>query len=391
MLYFDHNATSPLLPVARAAWLEATEQFPGNPSSQHRLGARADRALEEARQRLATRLGCAAPDLVWTSGATESCNTVLRHAAAVADAAGGGPARVCVSALEHPAVGESAARAFGGRVDVIPATRDGVADLGWLTDYLGQVRPALVALMAANNETGVLQPWREAQALCAARGVPFFCDATQWCGRLPVAGLGGCDFMAGSAHKFGGPRGLGFLKVPSATALTPWLVGGKQEAQRRAGTENVPAAVAAVAALDWCEAQLAAGGAAARTAVRTRFEQALAAALPGLRINGTGTPPAGGPARLWNTVSVIVPDAGEAADCRVRWVVKLDKAGFAVSTGSACASGNEAPSPVLTAMGLTAAEAARALRFSAGWLTPESAWDELAAALVTLHGELAGR
>jgi len=391
MLYFDHNATSPLLPVARAAWLEATDQFPGNPSSQHRLGARADRALEDARQRLATILGCAAPDLVWTSGATESCNAVLCHAAATAEAAGGAAARVCVSALEHPAVRESAARAFGGRVDLIPATRDGTADLGWLADHLGRARPALVALMAANNETGVLQPWREAQAMCAARGVPFFCDATQWCGRLAAAGLGGCDFMAGSAHKFGGPRGLGFLKVPAAVAFTPWLVGGKQEAQRRAGTENVPAAVAAVAALAWCEAHLAAGGAEARTAVRTRFEQQLAAALPGLRINGTVTPTPGGPARLWNTVSVIVPDAGDAADCRVRWVVKLDKAGFAVSTGSACASGSEAPSPVLTAMGLTAAEAARALRFSAGWLTPESAWDELAAALINLHRELAGR
>jgi cysteine desulfurase len=273
----------------------------------------------------------------------------------------------------------------------MPAERSGVADLGWLADYLGRARPALVALMAANNETGVIQPWREAQALCAARGVPFFCDATQWCGRLPAAGLGGCDFLAGSAHKFGGPRGLGFLKVPAAGAFTPWLVGGKQEAQRRAGTENVPAALAAVAALAWCEAQLAAGGADARTAVRMRFEQQLAAALPGLRINGAGATSGGAePKRLWNTVSVIVPDAGDAADCRVRWVVKLDKAGFAVSTGSACASGSEAPSPVLTAMGLTGAEAARALRFSAGWLTPESAWDELAAALVRLQAELGG-
>lgn len=384
MRYLDHNATSPLLPVARAAWLEATEQFPGNPSSQHRLGARADRALEEARQRLATLLGCAAPDLVWTSGATESCNAVLHHAAA---AAGSGAARVGVSALEHPAVRESAAWAFGGRVDVIPARRDGAADLDWLSDYLGRVRPALVALMAANNETGVLQPWREAQALCAARDVPFFCDATQWCGRLPAAGLGRCDFLAGSAHKFGGPRGLGFLKVP-AGAFTPWQVGGKQEAQRRAGTENVPAAVAAVAALAWCEEQLAAGGAAARTAVRARFERELAAALPGVRINGAAEVGGAGPERLWNTVSVIVPEPAGAADCRVRWVVKLDKAGFAVSTGSACASGSEAPSPVLTAMGLTAAEAARALRFSSGWLTPEGAWDELAAALVRLHAEL---
>ncbi len=375
--YLDHNATSPLLPQARAAWLDAEERFPGNPSSPHRIGARADGAIEEARQRLAARLGCPAPDVIWTSGATEACNTVLHHvaAAAAADPA----ARVCVSAIEHPAVLECARYCFPERVDLMPVSREGVVELGWLRERLSRSRPALVALMAANNETGVLQPWREAQALCASAGVAFFCDATQWCGRRPASGLGACDFVAGSAHKFGGPRGVGFLKCPSAGALHPLLRGGKQQEGRRAGTENVAGILALVAALEWCEQQIASGGETQRLAVRETFESALRRALPEVRITG------GGVERLWNTVSVVMPEA----DCRQRWVVKLDKAGFAVSTGSACASGSENPSHVLTAMGLSAGEAGRALRFSAGWLTREKAWDELLEALARIQSEMA--
>ena len=400
MIYLDHNATSPLLPEARAAWLEAEEKFPGNPSSPHRLGARADGALEQARQRLSAILGCSPLDLVWTSGATEACNTVLHHAAAAAEATGASAAvsraapSVWVSAIEHPAVLETARYYFPGRVQTIPVDAHGVADLGWLKQHLAHERAALVALMAANNETGVLQPWREAHALCAAAGVPFFCDATQWCGRLPARGLGACDFVAGSAHKFGGPRGVGFLKCPAGSPLRPFaplLFGGKQQDGRRAGTENVAGISAMLAALEWCERQLAAGdggtGAeAARRAHRDRFARALQTALPAAAVIGANSRAGSDVPRLWNTVSVVMPDV---ADCRHRWVVKLDKAGFAVSTGSACASGSEHPSHVLTAMGLSAGEAARALRFSAGWLTPESAWDDLLAAIIRIQPGLA--
>jgi len=373
VIYLDHNASSPLLPQARAAWLEAEERFPGNPSSPHRVGARADHAIDQARQRLAAILSCSPLDVVWTSGATEACATVLHHAAAHA-AAGSG---VCVSAIEHPAVLSHAHHYFPGRVHVMPVDRRGVADLPWLAEHLARQQPALVALMAANNETGVLQPWREARALCAARGIPFFTDATQWCGRLPAASLGACDFVAGSAHKFGGPRGVGFLATTGTTPLRPLLHGGGQQHGRRAGTENVPAVLALVAALEWCEAQLATGRHETLQQQRDHFERALLAALPAAAVNGAGAD------RLWNTVSIVMPEA----DCRQRWVVKLDKAGFAVSTGSACASGSEKPSPVLTAMGLNAAEAARALRFSAGWQTPPEAWNELLKALVRIQQE----
>lgn len=374
--YLDHNASSPLLPAARAAWLEAEDAFPGNPSSQHRIGARADRALDGARERLAAHLGCAAADLVWTSGATEACNAVLHHVAAVATP----DSTVIIGATEHPAVRDSAEHFFSQRVRLLPVDRAGVADLAWLSAQLARERPALVALMAANNETGVLQPWREAHALCMAHGVPSFCDATQWCGRLTSRGLGACDFVAGSAHKFGGPRGVGFLKVPTARAFAPMLHGGPQQSRHRAGTENVPGILATVAALDWCENQLAHGGDAPLRAARDHFERDLIAALPGVHINSADA----ATGRLWNTSSVIMP---ATSDCRVRWVVKLDKAGFAVSTGSACASGNEKPSPVLTAMGLSAAEAARALRFSAGWLTPGPSWADLRSALVRIHAD----
>lgn len=374
MTYLDHNASSPLLPQARTAWLEAEDLFPGNPSSQHRVGARAEHALETARQRLAAILGCSPLDVIWTSGATEACTTTLHHAAAIAP-----HSHVCISAIEHPAVHASAHHFFPGRVRTLPVDSRGVADLDWLSEHLTDQRPALVALMAANNETGVLQPWQAARDLCAAREVPFFTDATQWCGRMKAEGLGTCELVAGSAHKFGGPRGTGFLAGRGVGSLQPLMHGGGQQRGHRAGTENVASILATVAALEWCEAQFAGGRHLALRTARDQVEHALLAALPASRVNGRGAD------RLWNTLSVVMP----AADCRRRWVVKLDKAGFAVSTGSACSSGTEHPSPVLLAMGLLPAETARALRFSAGWLTPPEAWNDLLHALLRIHDEFA--
>jgi cysteine desulfurase len=377
MLYFDHNATSPLLPQARQAWLDTTEKFIGNPSSPHRLGQRADAALQAARERLASLMGCDALDLVWTSGATESSNTVFHH---LAGASGSTErADVWLSAIEHPCVLAAADGYFPKRARRIPVTRTGVADLDWLRDALKQQRPALVALMAANNETGVLQPWREALALCRESQTPFFCDAAQWIGKLPARALGECDFVSGCAHKFGGPQGVGFLKCPSRGPTRPLLLGGKQEDGRRAGTENVAGVCAMLAALEIREAALAAGGHRQRAAWRTAFERSLLKQLPGAEIVGAGAE------RLWNTVSALMPEA----DCRQRWVVKLDKLGFAVSTGSACASGREEPSHVLAAMGRTTGEAGRVLRFSSGWETTEAEWRALLEGLRKVHAAAA--
>jgi cysteine desulfurase len=369
VLYFDHNATSPLLPAARDAWIEAAEKYPGNPSSPHRLGARADAALGSARERLAEIIGGHATEVIFTSGATESANLVLHHTAKTRD-----DAEAWVFAAEHPCVIETARALFGARVRIIPALPDGVVSMEWLEENLPGKKPALVAVMAANNETGVLQPWREVLALCHERGVPFFCDATQWIGRLPAGGLGACDWLAGSAHKFGGPRGIGFLKVPRGR-IAPLLHGGPQEEQRRAGTENVAGVLAMLAALEIREAALAGNTHAPLAAARDEFERALTAALPGAAVVG-GTAP-----RLWNTTAALMPEA----DCQQRWVVKLDKLGFAVSTGSACASGKEKPSHVLLAMNRAPSEAARMLRFSAGWETTAADWTALLEALCKVH------
>jgi cysteine desulfurase len=352
MLYFDHNATHPISATAKRVWLEAVEKFPANPSSPHRLGQRAEAALEGARERLAVLLGCTAAEIVFTAGATESANMALACAR-----------DVVASAIEHPCVCEP----IRGRMHDLAVNAQGVADLGNLKRQLAEKKPGLVAMMSANNETGVLQPWREALQICRGYGVPFFCDAAQWIGKLPAAGLGACDFVSGCAHKFGGPQGVGFLKCPAN--FPALLKGGPQENGRRAGTENVAGVLAMVAELE------ERNGAASDTAVvaklgsiRRAFELDLLAALPGVRVLGAEVE------RLWNTVSVIMP---ETPDCRRRWVVVMDKLGFAVSTGSACASGKEKPSHVLTAMGVPPEDAARALRFSAGWRTTRDDWRAL--------------
>jgi cysteine desulfurase len=370
VLYFDHNATTPLLPQARQAWLDACDDFPANPSSPHRLGARADAALQHAREKLASLLGCDPVDIVWTSGATESNNTPLHHIACSASA----EAEVWISAIEHPCLLQAATKYFPKRRRLIPVLGSGVLNVDWLETELERQRPALVAVMAANNETGVLQPWRKVLDLCRQRQVPFLCDAVQWMGKLPAAGLGQCDFVSGSAHKFGGPRGAGFLKCPSAGRFHPLLVGGAQEEGRRAGTENVPGVLSMMAALDTCEDLRAENQ--QRLGWKKNFETQLVEALPGTEILGAGEE------RLWNTVSALMP----ADDCRRRWVVKLDKLGFAVSTGSACASGREEPSHVLQAMGYRGTESGRVLRFSSGWQTSEADWNGLLAALMKVAG-----
>ncbi|MGO9585870.1 MAG: cysteine desulfurase family protein [Limisphaerales bacterium] len=373
MIYFDHNATAPVMREAREAWLEATEHNPGNASSPHQIGSRAGTALKEAREKLAHFLDCQPADLIWTSGATEANNMVMHHFARTLDAKG----EVWISAIEHPCVHESAKHYFGKRARLIPVTHDGVIDLDWLTAELADTRPGLVGVMATNNETGVLQPWREALAICRQYQVPFFSDAVQWLGKMPAKGLGECDFLSGAAHKFGGPRGVGFLKVPHRSQVTPLLLGGKQEQGRRAGTENVPIIVSMLAALEAREKQMARSEHILRGVWRENFERQLLHKLPGTVIVGANSP------RLWNTVSALMPEG-----VQLRWLTKLDKAGFAVSTGSACTTGKEEPSHVLAAMGFKPAEAHRVLRFSSGWETTEADWDALGSALVKVHAEV---
>jgi cysteine desulfurase len=315
-------------------------------------------------------IGCPAHQIVWTSGATESNNQVLHHFASTLPP----HATVCISEIEHPSVLEAATHHFGQRVRLIPVNRSGVIDLNWLAEELAQRKPGLVSVMAANNVTGVIQPWQEVAQLCRRWEVPYFCDAVQWIGKESASALSACDLISGCAHKIGGPRGIGFLR--SSLKLKPLLYGGPQEESRRAGTENVAGALALVAALENRNALLPTLE--SKRQIRARFLSSLTSELPGVEVIGAPH------SCLWNTVAAMLPEV----DCRQRWVVKLDKLGLAVSTGSACSSGKEEPSPVLLAMGYTPQEAARVLRFSSGWETSEHDWETLRAAIKEAAREL---
>jgi cysteine desulfurase len=373
MPWFDHNATAPLTPAARAAWLRAQDEAWQNPSSPTRAAARVRFRLEAAREELAPFLGSAPKRLIFTSGATEGANAVLAHWARVLPAAAG----VALNPTEHPCVLEAARAHFGAeRLVWLRLTRDGVVDDGPLQSLLATGGVAAVAVMAANHETGVLQPWAEIAALCRSARAEFLCDATQWLGKLPASGLGDAGWVIGSAHKFGGPKGVGLLQIPEAVASFHSQWGGAQEHDRRAGTENFPGVAAMVAALAEAETTKMPLET-ERLRWRDQFERAIGAAVPGTTVVAAGAE------RLWNTVSLLLP-FGE----NHRWVARLDRRDFQVSTGSACATAKEGPSPVLAALGLAPELARRVVRVSAGWDTTEAGWHALATAFAAVAPEV---
>jgi cysteine desulfurase len=333
-LYLDANATEPMRPEAMAAMSKALA-LPGNPSSVHAEGRAARRILEEAREAIAARFGARGRDLVFTSGGTEA------NALAIKGLAAG--RRVLVGATEHPAV----LAAAGPEAGVIPVLADGTLDLSALEAALASGGPALVAVMAANNETGVLHPIEAIAEACQRHGALLHLDAVQMPGRLPFT-LGAADSMALSAHKLGGPKGVGALLVRPGLDPAPLLTGGGQESGRRGGTEALPA-IAGFAAATACP--LPEGLAAMRDAI----EAGARARAPEVIIAGDNA------RRLPNTTSLILP--GVAAETQV---IALDLAGVAVSAGAACSSGKVRQSHVLAAMGF-GAEAACAIRVSLPW------------------------
>lgn len=365
--YFDANATAPMFPSAREVFLDALDRRWHNPSSLYHEAGAARRALEEAREELAALLGLDEPRrLVFTCGATEANNVVLRHVAATAPA----DAAVVTSAVEHPSLRAPASALFPGRVHLAPSNLDAHAGADWIR----QNRPAFVSVMAANNETGILHPWREIRSHCRELGIPFHSDAAQWIGKLPLDELGACDWVTGSAHKFGGPKGAGFLVIPETlSTLRGSFLGGPQEQGLRAGTENTPALLAMASALTEAESARQACSSAGRDA----FESRLRELIPGIRIAGEGHP------RLWNTSLVALPEFGN-----LKWLTRLSHLGFQVSTGSACSSGKNHPSHVLEALGFDFNEMGRVLRASSLWHTRKEDWLALAAALRQVWEEL---
>lgn len=364
--YFDHNATTPLAAAAQEAWLKASRDHWHNASSLYREAGFTAQKLDAARERLAALLGCEAQRIVFTSGATESNNALL----ATRDGL------TAISAIEHPSVREAARHWLGCSTVEIPVNAHGIVTLEALAETLQTSAPALVSVMAANNESGSLQPWREIAGLCRERGTAFHTDAAQWLGKLPAQHLGQCDYITGSAHKFGGPKGIGFLVLRDEDETLRFLRGGPQEHGRRAGTENYPAIEAMVTALEFITPQLDTI-AAHQSALRDTFERTLQAIMPDLRIVGQHAP------RLWNTSLLVMPRHDN-----LKWLTRLSRLGFAISTGSACSSGKEGSSVVVTALGATPEELRRVVRLSSGWNTTAQDWHDLAQATVQVLGEL---
>lgn len=359
-LALDANATEPLRPEARAAVLAALD-LPGNPSSVHAEGRAARRRLEDSRRLLATRFDTRPQDVVFTAGGTEANALAIRGLAA--------GRRVLAGATEHPAV----LRAAPGAT-LLPVHPDGTIDLLALDAELAAGGPALVCLMAANNETGVLHPIAEAAELCRRHGALLHVDAVQAAGRVPIPP--GADSLALSAHKLGGAKGAGaLLLMRPGLDPTPLIAGGGQERGRRGGTEPLPAIAGFAAA-----AQAAQPHAANRLAtLRDAIEAAIAAAAPEARFPGRQAP------RLANTTSILLP--GVAAETQV---IALDLAGVRVSAGAACSSGKVAASHVLTAMGF-GADAGCAIRVSLPWNAPADAAERFVAAWTQMRGRVARR
>ena len=364
-VYMDHNATTAVRSEARDAVALALA-LTGNPSSVHGSGRTARRLVEDARDAVAALVGAEPAWVVFTSGGTEANNLALRVLPKRAP--------ILCSAVEHASV----LSVMDGIVE-IPVDGDGVVDLGALEALLaGEDTPALVSVMLANNETGVLQPVADVAALAHEHGALIHCDAVQAAGKMAIDFRTlGCDLMSLSAHKIGGPSGVGALVVTSGVegdlTLIPMLRGGGQERGRRAGTENVPG--------------IAGFGAAARAARegltdfarlgrwRERIENRLRQRADS-RVYGFGAP------RLANTSCLTMP--GVEAETQV---IQLDLAGVAVSAGAACSSGKVEPSRVLTAMGVDANEAATAIRVSLGWNTTEDDADKFVEAWIQVYGQ----
>src|SRR6516162_446146 len=363
--YLDWNATTPLRPEAAAAVSEALASW-GNPSSVHRRGRVARRIIERAREEIAGLRGGVDPrGVVFVSGGTEANNLALL---------GTDRERVLVSAVEHDSV-----RQVLPTAETIPVDRDGVVALDALDRLLAaDPRPALVSVMFANNETGVIQPVGEIASLARRYGALFHCDAVQAAGRLALdTGAIGADLISLSAHKLGGPPAVGALVVTGDLDLASLLRGGGQERGRRAGTENVPGIAGFAAAAKAAVEEIAAYD---RVRVlRASLEAEIAVAAPEAVIYGTGV------MRLPNTSAIAMP--GVAAETQV---IALDLDGVMVSAGAACSSGKVGPSHVLEAMGVGPDLVASTIRVSLGWDSSEADVDHFLRAWTALYRRCRG-
>src|SRR5947209_10858051 len=352
IIYLDNNATTQLDPAVIEEMLPFLTKYYGNPSSGYGFAAMARKAINLARERLAALLGCEPTEVVFTSGGTESNNAVINSALQL-EARGG---HVIASAVEHSAVlrpcQDLAKR--GCDVTFLGVDRHGNLDLGELE---AAIRPetALVSIMWANNETGVIFPIEKIAEICRQRGALFHSDAVQATGKIPMRLRDtAINFLSLSAHKFHGPKGVGALCVNRRTRFSPLIAGGGQENGRRGGTENVASIVGLGKAAELAAKHLADGKCSVRS-MRDRFEKAILGSVSGASVNG------GGALRIPNTSSLSFEGIESPAA-----LILLDRHGLCCSAGSACKTGSQEASHVLRAMNPNGDGARRSLRFSFG-------------------------
>lgn len=391
-IYMDHAATTPVRPEvvdAMLPWL--TERY-GNPSSVYRSGRRARQALDEARDVIAAAIGAEPSEIVFTSGGTEADNLALKGVAAAAAYGRHTPAqwrprrRIITTSIEHHAVLHSAQalQRRGWPVTILPATPSGVVEVTAVEEALAQggenggaAKPLLVSVMYVNNEVGTVQPVEAIARRCREHGVLFHVDAVQAFGRLRVdVDEIGCDLLSLSAHKIGGPKGVGCLFVRKGTPIEAHMDGGAQERTLRAGTENVAGIVGFARAV---ELALRERDDEARRleALGERLAQGIAQRIPWARRTGDGAK------RLPGLVHFVFPGVDAES-----LLLNLDLRGIAASSGSACTSGSLEPSHVLLAMGMDRAAAMGSLRLSLGKANDESDVDAVVDVLVELTGRL---
>ena len=416
-IYLDHNATAPILPEVAEAVRDAALRYPGNPASQHEPGRQARRALEAARQRIGEILGASstgmdADRVIFTSGGTEANNLALTgllpHSPSLLgslDASAEDPPStpgsevrsLLISALEHPSIARTAehlARA-GVQVSVLGADRHGVVRMDQLEEILSppmvvagkraagsppirySQRRAVVSVMLASNETGVIQPISEIARLSGRRGIPVHTDATQAVGKIPVHFRNlGVDLLTAAAHKFHGPRGIGVLLIRHGITVEPVLHGGFQQSGLRPGSESVALAIGMQTALESWQRENEARRE-RMTELRDRLERQILAGYDGAVVIGAGAP------RLPHTSNIALVGLNRQA-----LVMALDLAGVACSTGSACASGSSEPSPTLLAMGLPEGVISSSVRFSLGATTTAAEIDDAASRILSVCNHL---
>jgi len=373
MIYLDANATTPADPAVIEAMLPWLRENYGNPSASYAAGRHARRAVEKARAQVATLIGAEASEIIFTSGATESINSLHLSARHL------NPERplLIISATEHAATLESAARwqKQGGRVKTVPVSPHGLLDLEALDRALEPEKTALVSILWANNETGVIQPMAEIVSMAHRCGALVHADAVQMLGKLSVDVKSvPVDYLSLSGHKMHAPKGIGALHVSHHAPFHSFLIGGGQENERRSGTENVPGIVALGKASEITASSPH------NSELRDLLERRLLASLPDILIHSQDAP------RLPNTSSIHFPNVDAAG-----LIIRLDQKGIACSGGSACHTASLHPSHVLEAMGYDARHAESTVRFSLSRFTTrieiEQAIQEIIAAVKHLRAQ----